>query len=445
VLFEEALNYYEEVGNTDAVSDALLNIGVVMKMVKEYDKALEYFSRSKEIEEIRQQKSQLVARYYQLADLYMEMNENEKAYEYCTKIQVVAEEIASKPFIADCNYLLGKYHFIENNNEQALGYFKSAILVAEQNNDRPVIANIYNWYVKVYLQANDYNSAIKMAQKAHDLASEMNLMPIQKESAGLLAESYEKSGNITSALNWQKKYHSLADSLSYFDQQKEISRIEARYNYEKKEKENELLKNRTLIQDQKLKNRNITAIALIFGFVFSIVIILLLFKRNKDAKVLYQQQQMLNLQRLEETSKELEGKERELASKMIFLNQKNDLVNRIISQLQEIQNSTEISSEDINAIVSELRIDAPQSNWKEFETQFVQVHPDFYKRLYEKYPELSSYEQRICAFLRMNLNTKEIGSITGRSQKSIEVTRSRIRKKLNLTRKDNLSSFLASF
>jgi len=70
--------------------------------------------------------------------------------------------------------------------------------------------------------------------------------------------------------------------------------------------------------------------------------------------------------------------------------------------------------------------------------------PVNYKRLYEKYPELTSYEQQICAFLRMNLYTKEIASITGRSEKSIEVTRSRIRKKLDLSRKDNLSNFLAS-
>jgi len=100
--------------------------------------------------------------------------------------------------------------------------------------------------------------------------------------------------------------------------------------------------------------------------------------------------------------------------------------------------------EELNDIVSELKIESPQSNWKEFETQFNQVHPDFYKRIYERHPDLTSYEQRICAFLRMNLNTKEIAAITGRSLKSIEVTRSRIRKKLNLSRKDNLSSFLAS-
>ena len=109
-----------------------------------------------------------------------------------------------------------------------------------------------------------------------------------------------------------------------------------------------------------------------------------------------------------------------------------------------MQDSTHASTEELNDIVSELRVEAPQSNWKEFEMQFNQVHPDFYKRLYEKHPELTSYEQRICAFLRMNLNSKEISAITGRSLKSIEVSRSRIRTKLKLSRNDNLNSFLAS-
>ena len=128
----------------------------------------------------------------------------------------------------------------------------------------------------------------------------------------------------------------------------------------------------------------------------------------------------------------------------MFLNQKNDLISRLIKRLQEIQNSPDHSSEELVSIMNELRVDAPQSNWKEFETQFIQVHPGFYQQLYEKHPNLTTYEQRICAFLRMNLNTKEVAMITGRSAKSIEVARSRIRQKLNLKRDDNLSSFLAA-
>lgn len=57
-LFKEALNYYEKTGNTEAVSDARLNIGVVMKRVGENEKTLDYIRESTKIEELDQIKSQ---------------------------------------------------------------------------------------------------------------------------------------------------------------------------------------------------------------------------------------------------------------------------------------------------------------------------------------------------------------------------------------------------
>jgi DNA-binding CsgD family transcriptional regulator len=59
-------------------------------------------------------------------------------------------------------------------------------------------------------------------------------------------------------------------------------------------------------------------------------------------------------------------------------------------------------------------------------------------------PELSLNERRLCAFLRLNMTTKEIASITGQSPRSIEVARTRLRKKLNLTNSDtSLTDFLS--
>ncbi len=444
ILFKEALDYYENIGDKDAVSDALLNIGVVMKMVGENDRALAYIKESTDIEELLQVKSKLVSRYYHLAELYLRMNDNEKAYEYCQKTLTVAGEIASRPFVAECDFLMGKYFLSEKNYEEAFSHFSTALNTAETTKNKTLIANIHLWYANAFVQRKRFTDAITYADKAYVYGRELNSISLQKEASYTLFKSYEQTGNIQKALNWFEIYHNASDSINYFDQQKEIKRIEARYNYEKKERENELLRNKTSLQEQRLKNRTITSFALILGIVLSIVVIILLVNRIKYTKVLNRQKQMLSLKKLEDLSKELDGKKRELASKMMFLNQKNELIGRIISQLQELQNSPDIPYSEINALVNELRIDAPQSNWKEFEAQFVQVHPDFYKRLFERHPNLTSHEQRISAFLRMNLNTKEIASITGRSPKSIEVTRSRIRKKLNLSRKDNLSSFLAS-
>lgn len=444
MLFEQSLDYYEKTGNTDAVSDALLNIGVVMQIVGEYDKALKYMLESASIAEISQVKSQLAIRYYHLADLYLDMKENEKAFEYCNKTLSVAEEIAAKPLAAECNFLMGKYYMSEERFMEANEHFSTALSLVEKSKHKTLTANINLWFANAFVQLERIDEAIDRATSAYNEARALNHTSMQKDASYVLFKCFEKKGDPGKALNWFEVYFNVSDSINYYEQQKEIQRIEAHFNYEKKERENEILRNKSSLQEQLLKNRTVTLFALLLGVILSIVTIILLISRMKYARALNREQQMLSLQQLEQLNKELDGKERELATKMMFLNQKNELIGRIINQLQEIQNDSDVDYDEINTLVNELRSDAPQSNWKEFETQFVQVHPDFYKRLYKKYPELTSYEQRICAFLRMNLNTKEIASITGRSAKSIEVTRSRIRQKLHLSRKDNLSSFLAS-
>jgi len=443
-LFEEALDYYEKTGEQEAVSSALMNIGVVMQLIREYDKALDYMIRTTGIEEVLQRKSQLFTRYFNLANLYFDMGETEKAYEYCQKSQSVANEIGSRPFIAECNLLMGKYHYSRENYKQAEKHFNLALDSATRVNYNLLLAKTYLWCGKTDLKLGKVHNAISLALQAYQLAEEMKQILIQKEAAEFLSDAYEKTGRIREAFSWNKRYQVHSDSLNQFNLRKEISKIEARYNYEKKEKENELLRNRVSLQEQRIWNRTLTTLILVLAIAFSITIIILLIRRNRMNKLLYRQEQMLTLEKLDELNKELEGKERELTSKMMFLNQKNDLIGRIMKELKEMQKSQNTDYEQLSSIVNELRSESPQGNWKEFETHFTQVHPDFYKRLYEKHPGLTSYEQRICSFLRMNLNSKEIVSITGRSLKSIEVTRSRIRKKLNLTRTDNLNSFLAS-
>jgi DNA-binding CsgD family transcriptional regulator len=64
--------------------------------------------------------------------------------------------------------------------------------------------------------------------------------------------------------------------------------------------------------------------------------------------------------------------------------------------------------------------------------------------LNEKFPDLSPSERRLCAFLKLDMTTKEISAITHQNAKSIDVARTRLRKKLNLTGTDhNLITFLA--
>lgn len=77
---------------------------------------------------------------------------------------------------------------------------------------------------------------------------------------------------------------------------------------------------------------------------------------------------------------------------------------------------------------------------------FNRVHLDFYKKLQRIAPDLTPTELKLCAFLRLNMSTKEISSLTQSSDRSIDVMRGRIRKKLNITNTTtNLITFLSEF
>lgn len=70
------------------------------------------------------------------------------------------------------------------------------------------------------------------------------------------------------------------------------------------------------------------------------------------------------------------------------------------------------------------------------------VNQDFFNKLDQNFPELTINEKQLCGLIRLNLSTKDIASIKNISPKSVEMGRYRLRKKLNLAPKEELSAFL---
>lgn len=82
---------------------------------------------------------------------------------------------------------------------------------------------------------------------------------------------------------------------------------------------------------------------------------------------------------------------------------------------------------------------------KTFEIQMDELHQEFFRELKERSPDLSSNDLRLCAYLKIGLNSKEIAEILNIQPSSFYISRSRLRKKLNLKPSEDLYSFLNSF
>jgi len=85
------------------------------------------------------------------------------------------------------------------------------------------------------------------------------------------------------------------------------------------------------------------------------------------------------------------------------------------------------------------------NDWQVFEELFDQAHADFFKRLKSSYPELTQSDLKLCAYLRLNLSSKEIAPLLNISYRGVETRRYRLRRRLLLDNDKNLVEFILQF
>jgi ligand-binding sensor domain-containing protein/DNA-binding CsgD family transcriptional regulator len=142
---------------------------------------------------------------------------------------------------------------------------------------------------------------------------------------------------------------------------------------------------------------------------------------------------------------EMIHRDKELANQTMDLIRKNKFLQKIKEDLEKIKKSTsdELLKEKINSLITKIDKDIDhKKQWEVFESAFDEVHEDFLKRLQEKYPNLTPKELKLCAYLRMNISTKEIAPLMNISVRGVEICRYRVRKKLNIDRDQNLTRMI---
>lgn len=131
---------------------------------------------------------------------------------------------------------------------------------------------------------------------------------------------------------------------------------------------------------------------------------------------------------------EIEGKNKELAASTMSIIKKNEFLNSIKKELLEFKDPHLIKPV-IKIIDKNLN---NTNDWKLFQEAFNNADKDFLTKAKDKYPQLTPSDLRLCAYLRLNLSSKEIAPLLNISHKSVEIKRYRLRKKMSLTKKDNL-------
>jgi len=424
----EALKLFEEIGDKKETGLVLGNIGADFMLQGNYEKAFEYINKSLEIVQQIGDKQGIAQQYNNMAGIYMEQLKNyPKALEYFKKAEIVNREINDR-YQTGINLInIGAIYKQLGQPDSALQCYRQAMNLFSEINHPLRKADCLLHLSKFYLNT-DANLSKKYALEALEIGQFHHALQIILEASSLLDQLFLSKGDTSNAYYYSNLKHNVRDSLYSLQNQKAMFKLEFQYNQEKVERE------RKHIQ---LRNWIIYGFVL-FGLVTSLVIVSLINSRQRI--------KMKNT-RLEKDQIEskLRFKNKELTINLMALLKKNELLEEISKRLIKIEKegARQDARESVSLLNKELKQNIDTKIWKEFSTRFHETNHAFYDKLLQQFPQLSQSELKLCAYLRLNMSTKEISDLTGQRMESIDVARYRLRKKLGISNSDsNLVTFL---
>lgn len=167
-------------------------------------------------------------------------------------------------------------------------------------------------------------------------------------------------------------------------------------------------------------------------------------ERNQRLQERVRAEQKVNHLLKQKHQMELDLINRELSTASTFISQKNKIIGLIRKDINRLmRNEKTISRTDISRILKTIDENVKFDNdWYRIKAHFEKIYPGFFDRLRKKYPKLTPNDHKLCALLRMNLNTKEISQILKITAPSTEISRIRLRKKLELPKNVNLTTYI---
>jgi ligand-binding sensor domain-containing protein len=164
-------------------------------------------------------------------------------------------------------------------------------------------------------------------------------------------------------------------------------------------------------------------------------------KELHQLKLEKSEKEIIKLQN-EKLANEVKFKSRELADATLHLVERNNAIAKVKEELQVLVKKS-VNNQDVKKTLQLVNaIDKNNNGWDQFAVHFNEVNNDFLKKLKNQFPILSRNDLKICAYLQLNLSSKEIARLMNISVRGVEISRYRLRKKLQIPTEQTMNDFL---
>jgi tetratricopeptide (TPR) repeat protein len=500
-----ALQMSKALKDSAEIATNIYNLGVSFKMLGDYAKAIDYFLQTLDLDQLMGNKSDLSSSYNSSGMVYFAWGNLDKALEFLemalehdfnngmeSRMSVRLSNI-SKVYLAMKRYddaidhlkralaidrrhnnvsreairLQGlglAYGFLGRNGD-ALVYFNEALGIYVKLQLDYKIAGLLIQMGEIYLNDGQEAEAVKSYEEGLKLAQQLRLRPEEMDAVNRLYDYYKARGRFAEALYFLENFKSLQDSMFSEKSAQLIHDFEVKYETEKERKENQLL-----LKENEIRKRThrFSMAAISFLVILSVISFWAFALKRKSlaqSKELFASEKELSRLKIESVENQnthlremlfaeeeikklqirsLEQQKQELTTATMLIANKNEVFEKLKKLAEQIKTNGDNSNQDqAREIISEIDRQTDLSDqWEQFKIHFESIHRSFFENLRNVNGCLTQNDLQLCAYIKLNLSTKEISRLMNITPESVNTHRYRLRKKLQLPAEQTLDELV---
>lgn len=469
--YYQALKIYEESKHKPGLANVYNNLGIINdafgrneKAIIDYKSALDLFL---EINDLDGQANV----YNNLATLYSEIDDLEKAISYINTSIQISKNINGKSSTGAAYLNASTLYEKKGLSDSAHEMLDSALVYYQFSNNLHGIANVLDKEAAYFTESQNNQKAVDLLLQSIILREKVGSLNATSITLKQLSETFQSLGDYEKAFAYYQRYVVLKDSIFSESTNKVISELNIKYETAEKNKAISLLKKESEIKQFQNKLLFILSITFAMGTILLLYLFRTKSKLLKSQKEAIQQKEALsNLERekqqtekllLEKEIKaqqeinelqkikfnnELEHSKRELATSTMQILNKNKILVDIKESIRKLKSSKN-DEKDVLANIStkvnsSINLD---EDWEQFKIHFEKVNTSFFEKLQNNHPKLTTGDLKVCAYVKINLSSKEIAQMMNISSHGIDKRLYRIRKKMDLSPSNSLSTYLSEY
>jgi len=439
-IYNDLSLYFKQIGDDFFTANSFIRMGLILEQLEEFRESLMFLQKGNYYYRNADMNASAIKNQLNISNALYHLGKPTEAVHILESL--VNNSVCRQDTSFWINVMLSLCSYT-SDFQKYKKYSKQTYLLAKQFNNQSLLIRALINKGTAFFKMNKLDSAMFYNIQARNLAFKQNDIIALRIVFGGITQIYANLKQWDSAYHYSSLFHAYNDSILGTNKIVAINKIQQR---------EEIQRYEFLIQKAKLQKKIWALIIFALCCISASLLIIIRIQRKKSRTE--QQLKKVETRELNQRLKneilqkkhfqaEIDFKNRELASNALISSRTNQVLDGLFKQIEKLGEEGVLPHKQESILKKQIKDHLHSEDyWEDFKLHFEKVHPDFFRKLKEKYSTISENELRLCAYMRIGMTSKQIAQILSVLPQSVHTSRYRLRKKIGLEKDESIEDYL---